>query len=92
MKCSNLKAHLFNLHVIDSPQCECMIGIEDCYHYLFVCPFYNIERNKLFHDAQQLCNISLDVLLYGDKSLSLNDNLKLFLYVENYISETERFA
>ena len=93
MKCSNLKAHLFYcLHVIDSPQCVCMSGIEDCFHYFFMCPLYTIERTKLFNNVQKLCSISLDSLLFGDSSLSLVQNLDLFKHVESYIAETERFV
>ena len=92
MRCSNLKAHLFNLHVIDSPQCVCMTGIEDCSHYFLTCPLYNTERNKLLHNVQLLCNVSVDVLLFGNKSLCANENSVLFRHVEVYISETERFA
>ena len=42
-------------------------------------------------NTQRLCNVSLQSLLYGDDTLSLEDNLLLFEYVECYIYETERF-
>ena len=39
--CSKLKAHLhFNLHAEDDPSCRCGFGIEDPYHFLFICPLY----------------------------------------------------
>ena len=61
MCCSDLKAHLFNLHVVDSPMCFCTMGVEDSFHYSFICPLYNIERIKLFiNNIHQLCNLSLD--------------------------------
>ncbi len=92
MNCSNLKAHLHSLYVEDNPQCICMSGIEDCFHYFFICPLYHVERVKLFHNIHQLCDISLDSLLYGDKSIDVNMNLELFSHVENFIYETGRFV
>ena len=92
MKCSNLNSHLYDLHVIDSPQCVCMSGIEDCFHYFFQCPLYNVERQRLIFNVEQLCNVSLNVVLYGNESLSIDENLTLFQHVECYIHETNRFA
>ena len=92
MCCSNLKAHLYNLHVVDSPLCACMMGVEDSCHYFFTCPLYNAERIKLCDNINQLGKLNLDTLLYGDKSLSTDINLEIFKHVENFIFETERFA
>ena len=41
MKCSRLNAHLYNLHVVDSPGCSCGHDIEDNNHYLLICPLYH---------------------------------------------------
>ena len=76
----------------DSPQCICRLGIEDCFHYFFQCPLYNVEREKLFVNVQRLCNVSLQSLSNGDESLTLEDNLFLFEHVERFIYETERFV
>ena len=85
MKCSNLKAHLFSLHVIDSPHCVCMGGIEDCYHFFFTCPLFITERNKLFDNVLHFCDFSLDVLLNGNSTLSLDDNLEVIRHLETDI-------
>mgnify|MGYP001067214830 CR=1 FL=1 len=92
MGCSNLKAHLYQLHVVDSPQCQCNMDVEDSFHYLFMCPLYHVERIRLFHNVRQLCDVTIDVLLFGNYSLDVDKNLELFKYVENYIHETERFV
>ena len=92
MKCSNLKAHLFSLHVVDSPHCVCMGGIEDCFHFFFKCPLYISERNKLFDNVQHICDVSLEVLLNGKSTLSLDKNCEITRHVETYISDTARFA
>jgi hypothetical protein len=93
MNCSNLKAHLHFLYGEDNPQCICISGIEDCFSLFFSSfSLYLVERVKLFHSVHQLCNISLDSLLYGDESIDVNMNLELFSYVENFIYETGRFV
>ena len=38
MHCSNLKSHLYELHVIDQPTCICGYRKEDARHYLLFCP------------------------------------------------------
>ena len=49
MQCSNLRDHLFKLHVVDSPTCLCSARFETSYHYFFDCPLYNSQRCKLFN-------------------------------------------
>ena len=80
------------IHVIESPHCICMLGVEDCYHFLFVCPLYHIERTRLFYNVEQLCNVSLESLLFGNDALDFDKNMELFRYVETYIFQTERFT
>ena len=92
MHCSNLNAHLFNLHVVDSPNCFCSFKNEDCYHYFFDCPMYNVERMHLFDEVQKLCDVKLNTILYGNENLSLKDNIEIFRCVERFIMETGRFA
>ena len=46
MCCSNLKAHLYLLHVVDDPLCVCSQGVEDNEHFFFVCPLYVVLRNR----------------------------------------------
>ncbi len=69
-----------------------MSGIENCFHYFFVCTLYHVKRVELFHRVQQLCEISLDSLLYGYKEIDVTMNLELFSIVENFIHETGRFC
>jgi hypothetical protein len=41
--CSKINHHLFsNLHVVQSPACECGADIEDPIHFLFICPLFDI--------------------------------------------------
>jgi hypothetical protein len=73
MNCSNLNAQLHSFYVEDNQECICMSGIKDCFHYFFICHLYHVERVQLFYTVHQLCDISLDSLLYGDQSLDVNE-------------------
>ena len=96
LKCSNLNSHLHKLHVVPNPFCMCdNQTIEDCYHFFFKCNLYATQRISFLQNVRLLCdkpiNVLIDVLLYGDNSLSIETNVKLFSLVENFIFETERF-
>ncbi len=94
MRCSNLKADLFRLHVADDPRCICSNDIEDCEHFFFHCSLYTAERGKLMAQIQLLCNnvaITTDLLLYGSAELTCEMNKQIFVIVETYIDETGRF-
>ena len=45
-----------------------------------------------YFSVRPLCDISLDSLLYGDKSIDVDMNLKLFSHVESFINETGSFV
>ena len=92
LKCSNLKAHLTALHVIDNPQCHCSFGIEDNHHFFFQCPLYYIQREQLKNAVQQYTTFELNVLLFGDKQLKLEQNKYIFAAVHTYIKDSQRFV
>ena len=47
MKCSLLSGHLYDLHVVDSPACQCGFDFEDINHLFFNCPLFGAERTEL---------------------------------------------
>ena len=91
MHCSNLKAHLVELHVSDDPLCICANDNEDNEHFLLNCPLYYTNRLKLMQIVSQFSHFNLDILLYGDDNLELEDNCKIFEAVQQYIIDSERF-
>ena len=56
LQCSKLNFHLFNLHVIDSPSCDCGNAIEDCKHHFLHCPLYINQRRKMLQSIQ-VCSV-----------------------------------
>ena len=93
MHCSKLNAHLFSLHVTDSPHCACGYDVEDNEHYLFDCPIYILERWKMFTSLQiiiQINDIQLEQLLYGSKDHDFTTNKSIFEIVHTFLTETGR--
>ena len=83
--CSNLNYYLFYKYITDSPLCRCG-NAEDAYHYFFECRMYTHQRILLFDSASQYHVITLNLLLFGDPTLSLEENTHIFDKVQKYIS------
>ena len=92
MNCSDLKAHLKLLHVIEDPTCSCQTGIEDTYHYFFMCPLYHACRQTLINVINSVSDFSLTNVLYGDDSLDTNRNQRIFKAVHEFIENSGRFS
>lgn len=92
MKCSKLNAHLFNLHVTESPDCHCGFNCEDTSHYLLQCPLYINERNELIECLRNLrCyTVNEDILLRGFDTFEYETNLSIFAAVFLFIEKTKR--
>ena len=94
MECSNLRSHLYNLHVVDDPFCEfCKNIVENSEHYFFHCPMYELERFELFRKINYFDKekIKLENLMYGYELLSKKDNFRIVKLIEQYIYNTGRF-
>ena len=91
--CSGLKGHLhFNLHVEDDPDCMlCGMEIENSAHYFLRCRYHQEYRNVLFEAISLLTEPSLQVILYGDSNLTLQNNIDIALSVQNFIKTSNRF-
>ena len=84
------RQHLFSKNLIDSQRCACG-SVEDNHHFLLVCDQYTDLRRELLTTVSEKCNPTLDVLLYGDLSLSLEENKAIFLAVHDFILKSKRF-
>ena len=94
LQCSNLKAHLYSLHVIDDPTCCCTIANEDNFHFFFQCPMYLVQRQNLVDSIRQITRLNrltVNVLLYGDDTFDDNVNQDIFAAVHMYIKDSGRF-
>lgn len=92
MKCSKLNSHLFGLHVIDSPACQCGFNHEDTNHYLLNCPLYTLERNVLYDKLAdiEVTTVTEQVLLQGSPDYDLAKNILIFTSIFAFIETTGR--
>ena len=99
---SPLKSHKLKHNFEDTPSdiCLCGIGTEDTRHFLFSCSLYARQRAKLAattitiltpKNLNHLAN-SEYLYLYGDVSLSDNENRNILKATITYLNETKRFS
>ena len=87
---SSLNQHLFSKNIIDSPTGTCG-AVEDTHHYLFVCNRFSNLRQELFNTVSLICQPALNVLLFGNDDLSMQQNSNIFLAVQNFVLKTKLF-
>ena len=90
--CSNLKSDLYEKHLCPSPICSCNTAVEDAAHYFFHCPSFAESRMVLFQATQAFHPLNIDKLLFGDASISNQQNSVLFSAVQNFIKGSRRFT
>ena len=88
--CSALNYDLYMKNIIDSPLCRCN-NIETVKHFFLDCPNYNNQRITLMQTVSRFCAITLDTLLYGNSTLSLQANSDIFEAVQLFLKQTNRF-
>lgn len=89
--CSSLNFDLFTRNISDSPLCRCG-SIENSQHYFFHCQYYQVQRNKLLNAILPYQTPSIELLLYGNLSLTKEINTYIFEHVQSFIIETKRFG
>ena len=91
MNCSNLNAHLYSLHVIDSPASGCSYRVEDTAHFVLDCPLHYAQRLSLKNTVTRYSQFRLETLLYGDDNLDYESNVEIILTVQEFIKDSEKF-
>ena len=86
-ECSSLNFYLHRRNLIPSPNCVCG-AIENNKHYLLDCHQYVNARDEILNIIIRYSNITADILLFGNKDLSVQINLRNFqsctcLYSQN---------
>ena len=89
-KCSSLNYDIFLRRLNDSSLCT-YGDLANAEHFLLQCPFYQQQRLALVQSISQHCQISSDLLLYGDTSMPLDINRLIFEAVQKCIQDTKRF-
>ena len=71
--------------------CRCG-SIENSQHFFFHCPYYQQQRNALLNVVSTYHRPTLDLLLYGESSLSYDVNMLIFENIHRYILNCKRFS
>ncbi|MEW8247643.1 MAG: reverse transcriptase family protein, partial [Candidatus Thiodiazotropha endolucinida] len=66
---SSLNHHLFSKNITDNDTCLCG-HVEDTSHFLFDCPRFVNQRQVMMNRLLPISNPTLDLLLFGDSTLS----------------------
>lgn len=89
LKCSSLKLHLFQKNLVDNPLCQCG-QVESIDHFLLRCRLFSDLRQATIHSLQY--NLNTDLLLYGDNTLSFEQNCQIFSQVQTFLLRSKRFS
>ncbi len=90
---SNLNNDLFNKGCIENKSCACGAAKEDAKHYFLQCTLYDTDRTILVRNLKQVApvkNLSLALLLYGNKKFTEIENMSVLKCVYDFIQSTKR--
>ena len=90
MRCRSLNAHPFSKIIVVSPLCACG-SFKDTQHFLLSCTRYAVPRQELVNKVTPICQLSLNVHLYGNQEPSNSTNKQIFLAVQEYLIKSKRF-
>lgn len=90
--CSALNSHLYQRNIVVSPDCIVCNLPETTKHYFMFCRRYSHIRDELSTTISHISTFCLDTLLYGDTSLSGEQNCHIFEAVHAYILRSKRFT
>ena len=98
---SHLREHKFRHNFQDNinPICSCGEDIETTSHFLLNCPRHSITRTTFLNKIKTINsglterndNILCNILLYGDPSLSTENNTRILNSTVEYLLESKRF-
>ena len=69
---------LFRVHLANDPGCICWCTFEDAIHYILECCLYNEAREELKLRLVFLNELKIEVLLFGNDTLTEMQNLQIF--------------
>jgi hypothetical protein len=88
---ADLNQNLNDRNLVDSPECECGHGAETTTHYFLDCNRFNDQRRELQNEIVDIGPQTVESLLKGNNTLTENQNRKMHLAVQKFITESKRF-
>ena len=94
MSLSSLRSHKGRHNFVDTPDiCHRDQGVENTYHFLFICPTVTQRATLVTGVNEILLKNNLNQLyLYGHDSISHADNSNILISTLKYIKDTRRFS
>ena len=96
IKCSALNADLYHANLIVNFNCLCGYLNENAQHCLLHCNSFTVTRIIMLFEINKLnligIPVNIDLLLFGDETLSCDVNCSIFLAEQKYIKDTCRFS
>ena len=74
-----------------TPNCACG-QVESTSHFLISCKKYTDLRNELMYTINYLVTIDVKLLLKGSDTVSVDQNIDIFIKVQNFILKSKRFT
>ena len=91
MNSSSLNEHMFIRNLVDSPNCACGQVDSTC-HFFISCKQYTDLLNELVYTINYPVTIDIKLLLKGSDTLSVDQNIEIFIKVQNFILKNKRFT
>ena len=88
MNSSSLNEHLFIRNLVDFPNCACG-QVESTSHLFISCKKYTDLRNELMYTINCPVTIDVKLLLNGSDTLSADQNIDIFIKVQNFILKSK---
>ena len=88
MNSSSLNEHLFIRNLVDFPNCACG-QVESTSHFFISCKKYTDLRNELMYTINGPVTIDVKLLLNGSDTLSADQNIDIFIKVQNFILKSK---
>ena len=71
---------------------QAVCAFEDAIYFILECCLYNEARKELKLRLVFLHELKIEVLLFGDDTLTEMQNLTIFKFVQLFIKRTKRFT
>jgi hypothetical protein len=88
MNSSSLNEHLFIRNLVDFPNCACG-QVESTSHFFISCKKYTDLRNELMYTINGPVTIDVKLVLNGSDTLSADQNIDIFIKVQNFILKSK---
>ena len=81
-------------HLRETPFCSCTSteNIEETSeHFFFQYQSFTAQRQVLFNETRTYHPLNIDILLFGQETLTVEENTDIFKSVLNFIKSSKRF-